>query len=189
MNRKEKMNRKEEMMSMIDRVGLREFEKMSGLSLFEILRYSNYPIDNPVIMYDVVQEYFEGVNNKYPGYINYKEYTIDYDRFEGLVTWSDDAYVEKHGGGISFEFYVTPFFNGTSIIPITLSGLWMENVDESEQMNVIDEVDDYYKVIEVNHKEISSLDKVLEWLETDYLDISCREIRKLKAEIIKYEKL
>jgi len=189
MNRKEKMNRKEEMMSMIDRVGLREFEKMSGLSLFEILRYSNYPIDNPIIMYDVVQEYFEGVNNKFPGYINYKEYTIDYDRFEGLVTWSDDAYVEKHGGGISFEFYVTPFFNGTSIIPITLSGLWMENVDESEQMNVIDEVDDYYKVIEVNHKEISSLDKVLEWLETDYLDISCREIRKLKAEIIKYEKL
>ena len=189
MNRKEKMNRKEEMMSMIDRVGLREFEKMSGLSLFEILRYSNYPIDNPIIMYDVVQEYFEGVNNKFPGYINYKEYTIDYDRFEGLVTWSDDAYVEKHGGGISFEFYVTPFFNGTSIIPITLSGLWMENVDESEQMNVIDEVDDYYKVIEVNHKEISSLDKVLEWLETDYLDISCREIRKLKVEIIKYEKL
>jgi len=183
------MNRKEKMMSMIDKVGLREFEKMSGLSLFEILRYSNYPIDNPVIMYDVVQEYFEGVNNKSPGYINYKEYTIDYDRFEGLVTWSDDAYVEKHGGGISFEFYVTPFFNGTSIIPITLSGLWMENVDESEQMNVIDEVDDYYKVIEVNHKEISSLDKVLEWLETDYLDISCREIRKLKAEIIKYEKL
>ena len=183
------MTRKEEMKLMIDKVGLREFEKMSGLSLFEILRYTNYPIDNPIIMYDVVQEYFEGVNNKFPGYITYKEYTIDYDRFEGLVTWSDVQYVEKHGGGTSFEFYVTPFFNGTRIIPITLSALWMENVDETEPMNVIDEVDDYYKIIEVNHKEISGLDKFLEWLKTDYLETACRGIRKLKAEIIKYEKL
>jgi hypothetical protein len=183
------MSRKEEMRLMIDKVGLREFEKMSGLSLFEILRYTNYPIDNPIIMYDVVQEYFEGINNKFPGYITYKEYTIDYDRFEGLVTWSDVQYVEKHGGGTSFEFYVTPFFNGTSIIPITLSALWMENVDETEPMNVIDEVDDYYKIIEVNHKEISGLDKFLEWLKTDYLETACRGIRKLKAEIIKYEKL
>ena len=33
------MSRKEEMRLMIDKVGLREFEKMSGLSLFEILKY------------------------------------------------------------------------------------------------------------------------------------------------------
>ena len=49
------MNRKEKMRLMIDKVGLREFVKMSGLLLFEILRYTNYPIDNPIIMYDVVQ--------------------------------------------------------------------------------------------------------------------------------------
>ena len=183
------MSRKEEMMLMIDKVGLREFEKMSGLSLFEILRYTNYPIDNPIIMFDVIQEYFEGVNDKYPGYITYKEYIIDYDRFDGLVTWSDVNYVEKHGGGISFEFYVTPFFNGTSIIPITLSALWIENIDETEPMNVIDEIDEYNKIIEINHKAISGLDNFLEWLETDYLEISCREIRRLKAEIIKNENL
>lgn len=183
------MSRKEEMMLMIDKVGLREFEKMSGLSLFEILRYTNYPIDNPDIMFDVIQEYFEGVNDKYPGYITYKEYIIDYDRFDGLVTWSDVNYVEKHGGGPSFEFYVTPFYNGTSIIPITLSALWLENIDETEPMNVIDEVDEYYKVIEVNHKAISGLDNFLEWLETEYLEIACREIRRLKAEIIKNENL
>ena len=47
----------------------------------------------------------------------------------------------------------------------------------------------YYKIIEVNHKEISGLDKFLEWLKTDYLETACRGIRKLKAEIIKYEKL
>lgn len=183
------MSRKEEMMLMIDKVGLREFEKMSGLSLFEILRYTNYPIDNPDIMFDVIQEYFEGVNDKYPGYITYKEYTIDYDRFDGLVTWSDVNYVEKHGGGTSFEFYVTPFYNGTSIIPITLSALWIENIDETEPMNVVDVVGDYSKIIEVNHKEISGLDKLLEWLKTDYLEITCREIRRLKAEIIKNENL
>lgn len=183
------MSRKEEMMLMIDKVGLREFEKMSGLSLFEILRYTNYPIDNPDIMFDVIHEYFEGVNDKYPGYITYKEYTIDYDRFDGLVTWSDVNYVEKHGGGTSFEFYVTPFYNGTSIIPITLSALWIENIDETEPMNVVDEVGDYSKIIKVNHKEISGLDKLLEWLKTDYLEITCREIRRLKAEIIKNENL
>lgn len=44
-------------------------------------------------------------------------------------------------------------------------------------------------IIEVNHKEISGLDKFLEWLKTDYLETACRGIRILKAEIIKYEKL
>jgi hypothetical protein len=97
--------------------------------------------------------------------------------------------VEKHGGGPSFEFYVTPFFNGTSIIPITLSALWLENIDGTELMNVIDETDEYNKIIEINHKAISGLDNFLEWLETDYLEIACREIRRLKAEIIKNENL
>lgn len=56
-------------------------------------------------------------------------------------------------------------------------------------MNVVDEIGDYSKIIEVNHKEISGLDKFLEWLKTDYLEISCREIRRLKAEIIKNKNL
>jgi hypothetical protein len=56
-------------------------------------------------------------------------------------------------------------------------------------MNVIDETDEYNKIIEINHKAISGLDNFLEWLETDYLEIASREIRRLKAEIIKNENL
>jgi len=186
MNRKEKMNRKEQIRSMIDSMGVFEVSKIIGLPVLDLVKYSDYSINIPTIIYEVIQEYFTEVKQRPGGRIYYKEFSIHYDEYEGVVVWNDGVYVDSHGGGESFEFYATPFWDGLSIIPINLTDVYVDNIDGDEPMSIIDEIDveNYYDYIDIDYKKFDSHDKLIKWLETDYLELTYNQIKKIRSKVI-----
>ena len=184
------MNRKEQIRSMIDSMGVFEVSKIIGLPVFDLIKYSDYPI-NPTIIYEVIQEYFTEVKQRPGGRIYYKEFSIYYEKFEGVVVWNDGNYVDSHGGGTSFQFYATPFWDGLSIIPINLTDVYVDNIDGDEPMSIIDEIgeENYYDYIDIDYKKFDSLDKLIKWLETDYLELTYNQIKKIRSKVINEYKL
>lgn len=172
--------------SKIDKFGLEQVGKILHMSTSQLVKYSDYPVDNPVIMFEILLDLFQDIHNKPGGYLQYKEFSIHYDRFEGLLTWNNGGYVENNGGGVSFEFYATPFYNGESKVPIALFNVWADNIDGDEPMEITDEInDEYYDSYSVDYKQLDSVDKLFEWFHTIYLPRTYYKIYDMMSEIIK----
>ena len=176
--------------SKIDEFGLEQVGKILHMSTSQLVKYSDYPVDNPVIMFEILLDLFQDIHNKPGGYLQYKEFSINYDRFEGLLTWNNGGYVENNGGGVSFEFYATPFYNGESIVPIALFNVWADNIDGDEPMEITDEInDEYYDSYTVDYKQLDSVDKLFEWFHTIYLPRTYYKIYDMMSKIIKNNNL
>jgi hypothetical protein len=181
------MSKKEQIRTMIDNLGVFDVSKMIGLSVYDLIKYSDYPIDNPTILSEIIQDYFiTDVDQRPGGRMYYKEFVITYDRFEGVVVWNDGEYVERNDGEISFVFYATPFWDGMNVIPINLSDVFIYNIEGDELMSIMDEIDEfkYCAYIDVDHKKLDNPDKLILWLRTEYLELTYNEIQKLKFEVI-----
>lgn len=187
------MNRKEKLRQRIDDVGIVELSSAMGLSVIELLRYSEYPVNSNKIVHLIIDEILEGINTRPGGEIYYKEYRIYYDRFEGLLVWDNGAFVENRGGGgVSYEFYATPYYDGGPTVPITLSSVWIGNVDSGEPMNISDEIyaiDDYFTSYKVDDSGFKTVDDVENWFKHSYLPKTYLEIRKLSDRVVEENKL
>ena len=115
------MDKKEALRKKIDKYGLEQVGKILHMSTTKLVRYCDYPVDNIEIIYELLLDLYDDLHNRPGGYFAYKEFSIHYDRFEGLLIWNNGGYVENNGGGVSFEFYATPFYNAEPMVPITLS--------------------------------------------------------------------
>lgn len=172
--------------SKIDEFGLEQVGKILHMSTSQLVKYSDYPVDNPEIMIEILLDLFQDIDNRPGGYLYYKEFSIHYDRFEGLLIWNNGSYVENNGGGVSFEFYATPFYNGEPMVPITLSAVWIDNIDGGEPMEIIDEIDDeYYDSYRINYEQLDSVDKLFEWFHNIYLPKTYFRISVMMKKIIK----
>ena len=187
------MNRKGKLRQRIDDVGIVELSSAMGLSLIELLKYSEYPFNSNKILHLIIYEILEGINTRPGGEIYYKEYRIYYDRFDGLLIWDSTlGFVKNNGGGVSFEFYATPFYNAEPMVPITLSSVWIGNVDSGEPMNISDEIyaiDDYYTSYKVDDSGFKTVDDVENWFKHSYLPKTYFEIRKLSDRVVEENKL
>jgi hypothetical protein len=176
------MDKKELLRSKIDEFGLEQVGKILHMSTSQLVKYSDYPVDNPEIIFEIMLDVFLDIDNKPGGYIHYKEFSINYDKFDGLLTWNNGLYVENNGGGVSFEFYATPFYNAEPKVPINLSNVWVDNIDGDEAMDITDEIenfDEYYDFFKVDYKQLDSVDKVVEWFYNVYLPKTYQCITKL----------
>ena len=184
------MDKKEKLRKKIDQFGFEEVSKILKMSIYELLIYSDYPIDSPYLIYLVCQEFFEDITYRPGGQFKYKEYTISYDRYEGLTVWDDDEFVTGHGGGPSFMYYATPFYDGQSVIPITIANVYDDDFDSGKRMDITDIVgDDWHTQIDVDYTKLNSVEKVRNWLETEYLSLTYHKINKLRDDIINYNNL
>lgn len=184
------MDKKESLRKKIDRFGVKEVSKILKMSVSQLLMYCDYPINSPDLIYQVIMDFFEEVTHKPGGYYTYKEYSISYDRYEGLVVWDDEEFVTRHGGGPSFEYYATPFYNEQSGIPITLASVFDDDFDNGGRMDLTDIVgSDWYVYIDVDYTKLNSVEKIRNWLETEYLELTYHKINKLRDNIIEYNNL
>ena len=180
------MGKTEFLRDKINEFGLEQIGKVLRMSTTELVRYSDYPVDNPIIMFDILSDLYQDIHKRPGGYLQYKEFSIKYE--DGLLVWNNGVYVENNGGGVSFEFYATPFFNNESIVPIALNGVWVDNID-GDTMDINDEIYDDYDSYDVDYKQLDSVDKLIEWFRTIYLSKTYRHINKLMSVIIKNNKL
>lgn len=172
--------------SKIDEFGLEQVGKILHMSTSQLVKYSDYPVDNPEIMFEILQDVFLDINSKPGGYIHYKEFSINYDKYDGLLTWNNDSFVQDSGGGVSFEFYATPFYNAEPMVPITLANVWTENIDGGEAMEITDEIDDEYNdSYRINYEQLGSVDKLIEWFYNIYLPRTYFRISVMMKKIIK----
>jgi len=187
------MDKKESLRSKIDKFGLEQVSQILHMSKIKLARYSDYPVDNIEIIYDLLLDLYKEMYNRPGGNFMYKEFSISYDNFDGLLIWNNGHFVQNNGGGVSFEFYATPFYNAEPIVPITLSNVWIDNIDnidDGEAMEIIDEIDDeYYDSYRVDYKQLDSVDKLIEWFHNIYLPRTYDRIYGMMSEIIKNNKL
>jgi hypothetical protein len=184
------MDKKEALRKKIDKYGLEQVGKILHMSTTKLVRYCDYPVDNIEIIYELLLDLYDDLHNRPGGYFAYKEFSIHYDRFEGLLIWNNGGYVENNGGGVSFEFYATPFYNAEPMVPITLSSIWIDNIDGGEAMEISDEIDDeYYDSYRVDYKQLNSVDKLIEWFHNIYLPRTYYKIYDMMSEIIKNNNL
>ncbi len=187
------MDKKELLRSKIDKFGLEQVGKILHMSTSQLVKYSDYPVDNPEIMFEILLDVFQDIDNRPGGYLYYKEFSINYDKFEGLLIWNDGGFVQNNGGGVSFEFYATPFYNAEPMVPITLASVWTDNIDGDEAMEITDELDrfadEYYDSYSVDYKQLDSVDKLIEWFHNIYLPRTYYKIYDMMSEIIKNNNL
>jgi len=180
------MDKKETLRKKIDEFGLEQVAKILHMSIIKLVKYSDYPVDNIEIIYDLLMDF---VNNRPGSYFSYEEFSIHYDKYEGLLIWNNGGYVENNGGGVSFEFYATPFYNREPMVPITLSSVWIDNIDSGQSMEISDEIDrhaeEYYDSYRIDYKQLDSVDKLIEWFHNIYLPRTYDRIYGVMSEIIK----
>lgn len=161
------MNMKEKIYKLIDEYGLSKTQKMLGLPISKIIQISNYPI-NCEIAYEIIISLFE--EKKLPE--NYKEFTVEYQRFEGTVMWrSSDSQM-------TIEVYATPFWEGECKVPINIINIWYDGQEMDWGI-----LDDFYKNFRVM-KGFKDIDDLTEWMKKSYYPKVYEEIIKSKNEII-----
>jgi len=187
------MDKKESLRSKIDKFGLEQVSQILHMSKIKLARYSDYPVDNIEIIYDLLLDLYKEMYNRPGGNFMYKEFSIHYDKYEGLLIWNNGHFVQNNGGGVSFEFYATPFYNAEPMVPITLSSVWVDNIDGGQPMEISDEIDrhaeEYYDSYGVDYKQLDSVDKLIEWFHNIYLPRTYDRIYGMMCEIIKNNKL
>ena len=181
------MTKKEKLKLQIEKYGIEDVSKFIGEPMYKLLKYCDYPVETIDIIHEILNEYFREINYLPGGYMTYNEFTLSYNSFEGTILWNNGFYVENNGGGVSFEFYATPFWDGLSIIPINVSDVWIENMDSGEPMSIFDEIDEgsYYENIDIDYKKLNTVDKVFEWFETEYKPQTYDKIKELIEQIRK----
>jgi hypothetical protein len=72
-----------------------------------------------------------------------------------------------------------------------LTDVYVDNIDGDEPMSIIDEIgeENYYDYIDIDYKKFDSLDKLIKWLETDYLELTYNQIKKIRSKVINEYKL
>jgi hypothetical protein len=182
------MDKKALLRKRIDEKGLDNVSKLIRMPVFQLIDFCDYPINTPKVIHEILYSYFKTISDLPGGGIYYKEYAIRYENFEGLLTWNDGLFVDKNGGGISFEIYATPFYDGEPVVPIAISNVWGDNIDGDDVMILTDEIpdiDDYYSVYPVDYKKLDSGEKIMDWFKNVYLPKTYQEIRKLTDKLSK----
>ena len=177
--------------SKIDEFGLEQVSNILHMSISQLVNYSDYPVDNPDIIYNLLLGILEEIDNRPGGYLPYKEFSISYDKIDELLIWNNSGYVENNGGGVSFEFYATPFYNAEPMVPITLVGVWVDNIDGGDAIEISGEIDDdyYSSNYSVDYEQLDSVDKLIEWFYNFYLPKTYNRISFMMKNIIKNNKL
>jgi len=149
--------------------GLWEASVIAGLDMIDLVSKSGIKI-NSDIAYRIIVELYS--DEKLP--TSYKEFTLDYSRFDGTLVWVGKFDVNIKGEKITehLSIYATPFWDGQEIIPFNLMSF--NFYDENGEEMGYDDNSDYYRFIEVRD-EFDTVKDLLEWFKNFYLP-NCYEM-------------
>ena len=147
----------------VDNYGVYKASEIIGISLTEIVKLTNHPIDYK-LAYHLIYENF--INKKLKR--KYKEFELSME-YGDLISWFGQFESDYFGSDKveQFSIYATPFFEEGKTTPIEIS--WYDLVDQNDGSVIsIENEGKYY--YELEHKtEFESVDELFEWYNNFYL--------------------
>ena len=147
----------------VDKYGIYKAPEIIGISLTEMVKLSNHPIDSK-LAYHLIYENF--INKKLKR--KYKEFKLSME-YGDLISWFGQFETDYFGSDKveQFSIYATPFFEEGETTPIEIS--WYDLLDQGDGSVIsIENEGKYYH--ELKHKtEFESIDELFEWYDNFYL--------------------
>jgi hypothetical protein len=146
----------------VDKYGVYNATEIIGISLTEIVKLTNHPIDNS-LAYRLIYENF--INEKLKR--KYKEFKLSME-YGDLVSWFGQFENGPFGSDNveQFSVYATPFFEEGKTTPIEIS--WYDLLKDDGSVISIENEGKYF--YELKHKtEFESIDELFEWYDNFYL--------------------
>jgi hypothetical protein len=147
----------------IDKYGIHETSEMFGLSLTEIVRITNRPID-PFLAYLLLHENF--INKKLQR--KYKEFKLNIE-FGSTISWFcqlDNGHFGKDKVE-QFFIYATPFWDSSEYTPIEISDYDLLDKNDGSVISIEGQGNYYYELKDKTHFE--SLEELFDWYDNFYL--------------------
>jgi hypothetical protein len=147
----------------VDKYGIYKAPEIIGISLTEMVKLSNYPIDSK-LAYHLIYENF--INKKLKR--KYKEFKLSME-YGDLISWFGQFETDYFGSDKveQFSIYATPFFEEGKTTPIEIS--WYDLLDQGDGSVIsIENEGKYYH--ELKHKtEFETIDELFDWYNNFYL--------------------
>jgi hypothetical protein len=149
--------------------GLWDASNITGLDIIDLINKSGIKINS-----DIANHIFFELFSKEKIPMSYKEFTLNYSRFDGTLVWEGKFDVNIKGEKITeyISIYATPFWDGQEIIPFNLMSFNFYDKNGEEMGH--DDNSDYYRFIEVRD-EFNTVKDLLEWYKNFYLP-NCYEM-------------
>jgi len=147
----------------VDKYGIYKAPEIIGISLTEMVKLSNHPIDNK-LAYHLIYENF--INEKLKR--KYKEFKLSME-YGDLISWFGQIEYGHFGPDKveQFSAYATPFFEEGETTPIEISWYDLLDQDDGSVISIENEGKYYY---ELKHKtEFESIDELFDWYDNFYL--------------------
>jgi hypothetical protein len=145
--------------NLINDVGLKQTSEMVGISLFELVKYTNCYIDTE--MADLIIG--EIIRNRILPKI-YENCELYYDTFSGTLEWEC-----KWDGSDEYTYtYATPFWDGQDGIPVETNSY---SIKIGGSNLTLDDIDNDLKFNFISWKQngFENIDSYIEWFENFYL--------------------
>lgn len=174
---------KEKVLDLIEKRGLNKTAQIFGKSVIDLYRDFNLPITDRHLCNTLAIEIVKSPEYKK----RYEEYDISYDSFYDIVAWNDDSYSNDVGEDISMEFYCTPFYDGSNVVPILL-----DRVNKYVGGNDYDEISydfskQYTDVINLDDIRFDTIDELIDWMNNDYKKLVYDVLVRIRYEIFENE--
>jgi hypothetical protein len=147
----------------VDKYGIHETSEMFGLSLTEIVKITNRPI-NSFLAYLLINENF--INKKLQR--KYKEFKLNIE-FGSTISWFcqlDNGHFGKDKVE-QFFIYATPFWDSSEHTPIEISGYDLLDKNDGSVISIHGDGNYYYELKDKTHFE--SLEELFDWYDNFYL--------------------
>jgi hypothetical protein len=146
----------------VDKYGIYKAPEIIGISLTEMVKLSNHPIDSK-LAYHLIHENF--INEKLKR--KYKEFKLSME-YGDLISWFGQFENGPFGSDNveQFSIYATPFFEEGITTPIEIS--WYDLLLADGSIISIENEGKYY--YELEHKtDFESIDELFDWYDNFYL--------------------
>jgi hypothetical protein len=148
----------------VDKYGIHRASEIMGLSLTEIVKITNHPIDHR-LAYSLICDNFKNKKLKR----KYKEFTLDFEKYVGAMNWFcllDNGHFGKDKVE-QFFIFATPFWDNSKYTPIEISGYDLLDQNDGSVISIDGDGNYYYQLKDKTHFE--SLEELFDWYDNFYL--------------------
>jgi len=154
------MSKIEKIQKLIDRHGLTDASKISGLPRYELIRICDYPINHEIantILWDLMYD------NLIPK--TYKNSTI-YVSVDGVFYWTT-KFVDGTNK-VEITSMATPFWDGGKTTPVEGEWILITNIENDEKVHDQELYGEYFDEL-VSRVEFDGIEDLLTWFKHFYL--------------------
>lgn len=163
------MSKLDKIKQLIKKEGLTTASKISGLPRYELVRITDYPIDNVIanlLLWDMMDD------NLIPK--NYKNSKLFYSDSEGVLYWKTDI-IDKVGI-VEISTMATPFWDGSEYTPVETD--WVVITDTNGDLIIDAEGGGEYFDTLISRTKFDGIEDLLTWFKHFYLPKTSEIIQK-----------